>query len=289
VQDLTLRPEWGTGPPVYIYFAVRDTGRGLDEEEKTRLFHRFSQASPRTHVCILGEVRFYFANTMQVQYGGSGLGLFISRQLTELQGGEIGVASQAGVGSEFPRIMVTRLVIDGYFIGTFAFYIKTRKWSPLSANTTNPSTPIKHEGFVVSASPDFSKLVRVRYSYHILLVEDNLVNQKVLSKQLRNVGCTLHVANHGGEAIDFLSKTVLWSDTVNNNSLRMELSVILMDLEMPVMDGLACVRRIRDLEREGKLTRHIPIVAVTANTRMEQMEIALEAGMVSLVLVKESG
>jgi signal transduction histidine kinase len=78
-----LAPDWGTGQQVYLYFSVKDTGRGLSEDEKTRLFHRFSQASPRTHV----------------QYGGSGLGLFISRELTELQGGEIGVASTEGAGS----------------------------------------------------------------------------------------------------------------------------------------------------------------------------------------------
>jgi len=104
MQDLTLAPEWGTGEQVYLYLAVQDTGRGLSDEEQLRLFHRFSQASPRTHV----------------QYGGSGLGecshmnfrevnllvflflgLFISRELTELQGGEIGVASTAGVGSKY--------------------------------------------------------------------------------------------------------------------------------------------------------------------------------------------
>jgi hypothetical protein len=50
-HDLTLGPDWGFGPQVYLYFAVKDTGRGLSEEEKTKLFHRFSQASPRTHVC----------------------------------------------------------------------------------------------------------------------------------------------------------------------------------------------------------------------------------------------
>lgn len=77
--------EWGTGELLYIQFAVEDTGRGLTGEEKKLLFMRFSQASPRTHV----------------QYGGSGLGLFISRELTELQGGEIGVASEAGRGSTF--------------------------------------------------------------------------------------------------------------------------------------------------------------------------------------------
>jgi CheY-like chemotaxis protein len=60
----------------------------------------------------------------------------------------------------------------------------------------------------------------------------------------------------------------------------MELSIILMDLEMPIMDGLACTRRIRDLEREGKIVGPVPIIAVTANTRMEQMEQALESGMV---------
>jgi CheY-like chemotaxis protein len=60
----------------------------------------------------------------------------------------------------------------------------------------------------------------------------------------------------------------------------MELSIILMDLEMPIMDGLACTRRIRDLEKEGKIMVRVPIIAVTANTRTEQIEQALEAGMV---------
>lgn len=91
--DLFAQKDWGEGEEVFIHFAVQDTGRGLNDEEKKMLFLRFSQASPRTHV----------------QYGGSGLGLFISRELTELQGGEIGVASEAGVGS------------------TFAFYVKAKR------------------------------------------------------------------------------------------------------------------------------------------------------------------
>lgn len=118
------------------------------------------------------------------------------------------------------------------------------------------------------------------YNYHILLVEDNLINQKVLSKQLRNTGCTVHVANHGVEALEFLRTTTLWVDgpQVKNPN---ELSIILMDLEMPIMDGLTCTRRIRELEREGKLKGNVPIIAVTANARLEQMDLAIEAGMVS--------
>lgn len=102
--DLTAdEGEWGNGENIFLQFAVQDTGRGLDESEKALLFQRFQQASPRTHV----------------QYGGSGLGLFISRELTELQGGEIGVASERGIGS------------------TFAFYIKARRAADMP-----PDTPI---------------------------------------------------------------------------------------------------------------------------------------------------
>jgi len=75
--DITSGADWGSGDPVYLQFAVIDSGRGLTEPEKDILFRRFTQASPRTHV----------------QYGGSGLGLYISRELTEKQGGQIGVSS----------------------------------------------------------------------------------------------------------------------------------------------------------------------------------------------------
>ncbi|KAG4420373.1 hypothetical protein IFR04_006485 [Cadophora malorum] len=245
VQDLTLRRDWGTGQQVYLYFTVKDTGRGLSEQEKERLFHRFSQASPKTHV----------------QYGGSGLGLFISRELTELQGGEIGVDSQEGAGS------------------TFAFYIKARRSVGAPANPSNNSTPNHVPADTCHSAPRDSK---IRRNYHILLVEDNLINQKVLSKQLRSAGCIVHVANHGGEAIDFLAKTALWHDC-KRSGIGINVSIILMDLEMPIMDGLACTRRIRDLENEGKIYGHVPIIAVTANTRLEQLDTAITAGMDDIV------
>jgi CheY-like chemotaxis protein len=120
---------------------------------------------------------------------------------------------------------------------------------------------------------------RTIHNYHILLVEDNLINQRVLSKQLQNIGCIVHVANHGVEALDFMQTTTLWNHG-SQGEQKYQLSIILMDLEMPIMDGLTCTKRIRELEREGKLKGHVPIIAVTANTRTEQMDLAIQAGMV---------
>jgi CheY-like chemotaxis protein len=161
--------------------------------------------------------------------------------------------------------------------GTFAFYIKARRSITTPGEYNGISRPFSESTFPRSSSISSVPTLRSRYNYHILLVEDNLINQKVLSKQLRNGGCTVHVANHGIEALDFLSRTTFWAD----NDGGMELSVILMDLEMPIMDGLTCTRRIRDLEREGKVSGHVPCIAVTANTRSEQMDAAIDAGMVS--------
>jgi PAS domain S-box-containing protein len=159
--DQTLGPDWGDGEEIFLEFLVQDTGRGLSAEELKLLFQRFSQASPRTHV----------------QYGGSGLGLFISRELTELQGGEIGVSSEAGKGS------------------TFAFYVKGRRSSEpkeaiesvsaavsLSRKVSNarergrPEPPkIKDFATQAPAPPKEPEKPKLPYAHlRVLIVEDNL-------------------------------------------------------------------------------------------------------------------
>ena len=265
-NDLTRSAEWGTGDELYLQFSVQDTGRGLSDDEKKLLFIRFSQASPRTHV----------------QYGGSGLGLFISRELVELQGGEIGVVSEAGKGS------------------TFAFYIKARRSSApkdgmdqfpgagtrkqsagRNSLSTNIKAPIQSSRALQTTQPGLPKEPRPKNDLKILIVEDNLVNQKVLSKQLRNMGCIVHVANHGGECLDRLRASTFWKGKKGNRDDDLEISVILMDQEMPIMDGLTCTKEIRKLEAKGDVVAHVPIVAVTANARSEQIDTALNVGMVS--------
>lgn len=190
--------------------------------------------------------------------------------MAELQGGEIGVASEAGIGS------------------TFAFYIKGRRTdtsSPQRSQEDVSASAQSHSALAISApelvqalqsstdqlvtnlkSTNLSKQnssipISILQDWHILIVEDNLVNQRILAQQLRKLGCTVLVANHGQEALDIVEASTAYKGKERDG---IHLTIVLMDLEMPIMDGLTAVRLIRHLEAEGKLTRHIPIIAVTA-------------------------
>ena len=114
---------------------------------------------------------------------------------------------------------------------------------------------------------------------YLLLVEDNLVNQKVMEKQLKKAGYNIKLANHGGEALEHLRKS-----TFCDAKHGQRLDVVLMDVEMPIMGGLECTRKIREMQKEiGGVKRHVPIIAITANARGEQQTQALDAGMDSVV------
>jgi CheY-like chemotaxis protein len=255
-RQLGRHPECVDGNSIYLSFSVRDTGIGLSSEEQKSLFNRFSQGSPKT----------------QIKYGGSGLGLFISRQLSEMQGGEIGLASKSGKGS------------------TFVFFVKSlRTLSPHLSVAPEEKTDILHSrssaaSYVdqFNAADETMERKSTLKTCHkrpcsplkILVVEDNLVNQRVLMKQLRRNGMIVEAANHGGEALEALQKTTAWQRTTEGRRF----DVVLMDLEMPVMDGLTCVRRIRELEAAGLLHGHTQVIAVTANVRSEYVQLAMQSG-----------
>jgi CheY-like chemotaxis protein len=239
------------GPILYLTFAVEDSGVGMNSEEIQRLFGRFAQANIKT----------------SIEYGGSGLGLFICKKFTEKMGGAIGVMSQAGKGS------------------TFAFYIEAHQVTEQAVEASNaepaefPFPPLRSisDSMVIETS----KVLDLK-NMHVLVVEDNLLNQRVTAAQLKKAGCTVTIANHGEEALERLKETRLWRGNVEGQKL----DIILMDWEMPVMDGLTCAEEIRKLEANGHLIGpHIEIIATTANAREEQRTKALESGIVSRVLI----
>lgn len=285
---------------IYVSITVSDTGCGLTEAEQKNLFLRFSQAGKRTHV----------------KYGGTGLGLFISRQLCEMQGGQIGLESTPKKGSTFsfyvaahraqPPELASRRSSSTDCLPKPApglptsveahrkqsIDVKRTTTSPINPPPTNLTEIQSNENQRTSQSSTapvaserpLSSRVGVEMSpavsqpQTILLVEDNLVNQKVVAKKLRTQGYTVLVANHGLEALDRISESALWS---GKNVSAALISLILLDMEMPVMDGLSCIRRIRESEKLGHIGCHVPVIAVTANARQEQIEQAKEAGMVS--------
>ncbi|KAK8124014.1 hypothetical protein PG999_003932 [Apiospora kogelbergensis] len=261
--------DWGTGEIIYLRFMVSDTGCGLTSEEVKVLFERFSQASPRTHA----------------QYGGSGLGLFICRQLAELHGGQIGVSSKADQGSTFAFFIAARR-------SGAPHQSMKRRITPIETSVTGGSSLAKslapqRQDFA-STGPAIDLVTDLKSAkaaplfnqteLQVLVVEDNLVNQTVLVKQLKKAGIGVDAANDGLEALAFLETTAY-----RRGAEGRKLSVILMDLEMPNMDGLTCVREIRKMQRAGEVQGHVPVIAVTANVRDEQIAAAKRSGMDDVV------
>ncbi|KAJ4991421.1 hsp90-like protein [Stagonosporopsis vannaccii] len=261
-QDPTSLSEWGHKEILYLSFSVKDSGLGMTPEEASNLFQKFSQASPRTHT----------------QFGGSGLGLYISRNLAELHGGRIGLSSQAGFGS------------------TFEFYVKVRRSEIQEVPamlTDDPSSGDELRHMVIT-SPVMQQVQPVQLSErssseaqtppsssqkNILVVEDNLINQRLLCKLITKQGYDTTAANNGEEALAIMASST-WNPVHRkaNSDIVPTIDIVLCDIEMPIMDGKACVRRVRQLQHEGLLTRNIPMIAITGNARLEQVEEMRQCG-----------
>jgi signal transduction histidine kinase/ligand-binding sensor domain-containing protein/ActR/RegA family two-component response regulator len=163
------------------------------------------------------------------RYGGTGLGLAISKRLVELMDGEVGFESIPGEGSTF--------------------------WFTAKLSLGTDALPAK-------SSPTEEAQPREQNCGTILVVEDNRINQKVLSHQLINLGYSIEVAENGEEAV------------AKVKSRRYDL--IFMDVQMPVMDGFQATQEIRSL---GEDSASIPIVAVTANAFQSEREKCFSSGM----------
>jgi signal transduction histidine kinase/CheY-like chemotaxis protein len=214
----------GSSPqPGIVRLEVRDTGIGIAPDKLQSIFDPFTQAD----------------SSHARQFGGTGLGLTITRRLSNLMGGRMWVESQVGQGSSFGLELPFQKAMPG-----------TAKPSSVESSGAQPSLA----------------------SIRILVAEDNIVNQKVITAMLRRQGCIVTLAPDGREAHALF--------------LKDNFDLILMDVQMPGMDGLEATRLIREEEsrrfvRSG--SRRVPILALTAHALQAQQDQCLAAGMDAVI------
>ncbi len=185
------------------------------------------------------------------KYGGTGLGLAICKQLVQLMNGEIGVTGKPGEGSTFTFSL--SLPIDTS-PGTFERMSKT---DPISQQIPDNIKAKESSHYVKKRESPLN------IRSNILLVEDNVVNRDVAVENLEQLGCKVELAGNGREAVDLTEK----------NSY----DLILMDCQMPVMDGFEATKLIREQEKTEK--PHTTIVAMTAGAMKGDRERCMDAGM----------
>jgi PAS domain S-box-containing protein len=200
-----------------LCFSIVDTGIGIPPERMNRLFQSFSQVDSST----------------TRQYGGTGLGLVISKRLAEAMGGHMWVESEPGKGSTFCFTIVVSACDSSY---------KDKEVPETAVPVTSLDTP--------------------RQDLRILLAEDNAINQKVALRMLQRLGYSAGVAGNGHEVLAALQQQAY--------------DIILMDVQMPQMDGLTATQLIR---QNNTLQQRPYIIALTANALKGDRERFLEAGM----------
>ena len=211
---LRVRPLTIGEDSVRLRFEVEDTGIGMSETARAKLFQPFSQAD----------------GSITRRFGGTGLGLSICKRLVELMGGEIGVDSIEGQGSLF--------------------------WFELPLARSADQAAPEQGAAPVATGPRLRGL-------RLLVVDDNRINLLVAENALKREGAEVVLVQDGQLAVDCLRASPEGFDAV------------LMDVQMPVLDGLAATREIR---RDPRL-QSLPVIAMTAGVLPEEREAALEAGM----------
>ena len=214
----------------FVQYDVRDTGIGLTQEQIEKLFQSFSQAD----------------SSMTRKYGGTGLGLTISKRLTEMMGGELTVESTPGKGSTFSA-KISSGQIEGVAM--------VNPCLQLEANSRSDERQLDQ-------APQLT-------GCRILLVEDGPDNQKLIAFLLRKSGAEVTIVENGKLAIESLTQDATVDGELTHPA---RFDVILMDMQMPVMDGYTAASILRDRGNR------IPVIALTAHALNAEREKCLAAG-----------
>ena len=225
---------------VQLRFEVRDTGIGIAEDQFDSVFDAFTQvdgSSTRRH-------------------GGTGLGLAIVKEIAELMGGRVGVDSRIAHGSTFWLELSLKRAADP--VAAPALADAGDAVAPAEAGDVIAPGPEPEPAHAAGETDDGVS------SAHILLVEDDAVNQMVLAAMLEQLGCSVDIVDDGAAACEAAANT--------------HYDMVFMDCHMPLMDGFEATRRIRDEEARTDGT-HTPIVALTALALAGDRERCLDSGM----------
>jgi len=218
-----------------LRFSVTDTGIGMEPDQVERLFAPFSQAD----------------TSMSRRFGGTGLGLSISRRLAHMLGGDIRVESQAGVGSTFTLVIVAELYPDTVLLtGASGDRVPDAR-SVRDSLQSPPPTAIE------ATNP------MARLSGRILLAEDVPANQKLISFLLQKSGAEVEVVENGRLAVE---------KAMRARQEGKPFDLILMDIQMPEMDGYAATGALREFDYHGR------IVALTAHATEDDRQRCLDSG-----------
>ena len=227
-----------------LVIAVKDQGIGMSPEETAHIFEDYTQAK----------------ESISSQFGGTGLGMSITKQLCELMGGKIVVKSEKGAGTTFILMLPTdvREVQSGL---------------PNTPAALEPSDSVKSGAVDIEVTPASEAVPAIKAQdntteekpfegLNVLCVEDNQVNQKVVSRLIGSRVKQLHFANNGREGLDVLNTA--------------HIDVVLMDIHMPVMDGIETTMEIR---RSNSAYANVVIIALTADPDYQQKKICRNIGM----------
>jgi len=229
---------------VEMYISVSDTGPGIDSEDRLQLFNRFKQ--------------IYHHDPEYCS--GSGLGLFISKNLVDLMHGKIWVESQPGNT-------------------TFTFKIPCQVYATsINEDANAQKNIIAADNYAIRKQQQDEK---DNQKIKILVVEDNVINQKLLKRFIERAGHTCIIAENGQEAIDMYQENNI-KDNGDKNHQKIDL--IFMDIEMPVMDGLLATLNIRQLEKQqqkekGDKFSPVIIIGLSGNARSQYIKLAMDSGM----------
>ena len=278
---MRVKAEKETSDMLEVHFTVEDTGIGIEEDVRRKLFKPFSQADSST----------------ARRFGGTGLGLTISKSLVELMHGRIWLTSKLGVGTTAMFVIPFRKApyrggagsppvdIDSIPDRLQADMSISRQESYDSGPQT-PTTPRRHQGAHddgppklhhtsswTSDAPSMELSDEERAQIQILLVEDNAINQQIAIRTITKLGFPVQAVWNGQEALDYLQDP--------GSKERPRPDIILMDVQMPIMDGYRATYNIRNSRpfADSLALRGTPIVAMTASAIQGDREKCQMAGM----------